>query len=165
MNKWIMIIAFSVVAISAAVCVVGWMLLNNPKTVGTTIKEDDFKEFYYTYSTTVNPPEFQRYRIYIENGKKMFYHEKREGDKVFLTEDDITVSGEIELSSKEWETFWSFISGGTVENRKESTTSGGSGPWLFLYWNGDKDKCQQFSFADLEKENGFEEFCEELKNR
>ena len=27
----------------------------------------------------------------IDNGRKMFYHEKREGDSVFLTEEDITV--------------------------------------------------------------------------
>lgn len=35
----------------------------------------------------------------------MFYHEKREGNKVFLTEEDITVSGAIELTDKEWEEF------------------------------------------------------------
>lgn len=160
MMKWI-IITLSVVA----VCAFGWMLSNNPKIVGKTIKENDFKEFYYTYSTTVNPPEFQRYRIYSENGKKMFYHEKREGDKVFLEEEDITTSGTIELTSEEWETFWSYISGGTVENRNERTTSGGAGPWLYLYWNGDKNKCQEFSFADSKKEMKFEEFCVKLKNR
>lgn len=161
MKKLIIIIALLIVAI----CVFGWMLSNNPKTVGKTINEGDFKEFYYTYSTTVNPPEFQRYRIYTENGKRMFYHEKREGDKVFLTEEDITVSGKIELTAEEWETFWSYISGGTVKNRSESTASGGSGPWLYLYWNGDKDKCQEFTFANSEKEAEFEEFCVELKSR
>lgn len=88
MNKWIIIIVFSIVAIF----VLGWVLSNNPKIVGKTIKESDFKEFYYTYSSTTNPPEFQRYRIYIENGKRMFYHEKREGDNVFLTEEDIIFS-------------------------------------------------------------------------
>lgn len=161
MNKWIIIIVFSIVAIF----VLGWVLSNNPKIVGKTIKESDFKEFYYTYSSTTNPPEFQRYRIYIENGKRMFYHEKREGDNVFLTEEDITVSGKTELTSKEWEEFWNCIVGGTVENRQEDTSSGGSGPWLYLYWNGDKDKCQQFTFADLEKKVKFEEFCVGLVNR
>lgn len=161
MKKWIVVIVFSIVAI----CAFGWVLLNSPKTVGKNIKEKDFKEFYYTYSTTVNPPEFQRYRIYIDGDKKMFYHEKREGDTVFLTEEDITVSGEIELTSKEWDTFWSYIDGGTVRNRTEKITSGGSRPWLYLYWNGDRDKCQEFTFADLEKEMEFEKFCLELKSR
>lgn len=135
------------------------------KIVGKAIKEDNFKEFYYTYSTTVNPPEFQRYRFYIEDGKKMFYHEKREGNKVFLTEEDITVSGTIELAAQEWEAFWNYISGGTVKNRKENTSTGGSGPWLYLYWDGDKNKCQEFTFADFEKLAEFEEFCMKLKSR
>lgn len=161
MKKFIIMIVLFI----AAVCAFGWMLSNHPKTVGKTVKEGDFKEFYYTYSTTVNPPEFQRYRIYIENGKRMFYHEKREGDKVFLTEEDITVSGETELTSEEWEAFWSYLSGGTVENRKESADSGSSGPWLYLYWNGDKNKCQKFIFADSEKETEFEAFCAGLKSR
>lgn len=161
MKKLIMIITPSI----AAVCALGWMLLNIPKIVGKTIKEDDFKEFYYTYSTTVNPPEFQRYRIYTDNGRKMFYHEKREGDKVFLTEEDITVSGKVELTEQEWNTFWDCLSGGTVENRKESVTSGNPGPWLYLYWNGDRNKCQEFTFADAEKKAKFEEFCVKLKSR
>jgi len=161
MNKWFVIIPLSIVVI----CALGWLLYNRPKTVGKTIKEDDFKEFYYTYATTVNPPEFQRYRIYMESGKRMFYHEKREGNKVFLTEEDITVSGETELSAQEWEVFWNCISGGSVKNRKESTDSGQSGPWLYLYWNGDRNKCQEFTFADLERANAFEEFCMRMKTK
>lgn len=161
MHKLIIVIAAFIATIGA----MGLMLLKNTKTVGKSIKEDDFKEFYYTYSTTVNPPEFQRYRIYIENGKRMFYHEKREGDHVFLTEEDITVSGEFELTSEEWETFWNCISGGRVENRKESTASGGSGPWLYLYWNGDKNKCQEFTFADAAKEKELIEFFKAMENK
>lgn len=162
MKKLIIVILLSMLAIYMA----GYVLLGNPKTVGKKIKESDFKEFYYTYSTTVNPPEFQRYRIYTaENGKRMFYHEKREGNNVFLTEEDITVSGEKELTSEEWETFWSYISGGRVRNRRESITAGRAKPWLYLYWNGDKDKCQEFTFADSKKETEFEEFCVRLKNK
>ena len=41
------------------------------KAVGKQITKDRFKDFYYTYSTTVNPPEFRRYRFYIiENALK-----------------------------------------------------------------------------------------------
>lgn len=158
MKKMMIIIALSV----AAVCVFGWALSNTPKTVGKNIREKDFKEFYYTYSTTVNPPEFQRYRLYTENGRKMFYHEKREGDRVFLTEEDITVSGAIELTAEEWETFWGCLSGGTVRNRKESVTSGRAAPWLYLYWSGDKNKCQEFTFENPGKEAEFEELCAAL---
>ncbi len=38
------------------------------KTVGKQITKDKFKEFFYTYSATVNPPEFQRYRFFVEDG-------------------------------------------------------------------------------------------------
>lgn len=156
-------IIIAVVASVAIIGVLGWMLLNNQKNSGKSIKEEDFKEFYYTYSSTVNPPEFQRYRVYIEDGRKMFYHEKREGDKVFLTEEDITVSGKRELTSEEWKKFWSYMSEGTVKDRTEDTSTGGSGPWLYLYWNGDDNKRQEFSFADSEKLTEFEEFCVNLK--
>lgn len=151
------------VLLIAGTFVFGWVLLSKPKTVGKSIREADFKEFYYTHSSTVNPPEFQRYRIYVENGRKLFYHEKREGDTVFLTEADITESGETELTDEEWATFWSCIVGGTVENRKERVTAGGPGPWLYLYWDGDRDRCQEFTFADREKQAEFEEFCVRLK--
>lgn len=133
------------------------------KTVGDDIKEDDFREFFYTYSKTVNPPEFQRYRFYIEDGKYMFYHEKREGDNVFLTEDDITISGVKELTEEECNKFFKLISGGNVRNRREDDTTGGSGPWLYLYWNGDEGKCQEFSFKENDDLFEFEEFCIELK--
>lgn len=132
------------------------------KIVGKQIPKDKFKDFYYTYSTTVNPPEFQRYRFYMEDGKAFFYHEKREGNNTFLTEEDITVSGTKELTNEEWETFWKLIDGGNVEKRKENTNSGNSGPWLYLYWDGDKDIYQEFTFSEYESVYEFEAFCEKL---
>ncbi len=132
------------------------------KTVGKKITKEKFKDFYYTYSTTVNPPEFQRYRFYMEDGKAFFYHEKREGNKVFLTEEDITVCGTKELTGEEWDTFWNLISGGNVAKRKEYVTAGNSGPWLYLYWNGDKDVYQEFSFKEHETLYEFEAFCKTL---
>lgn len=132
------------------------------KSVGKQISKDKFKEFYYTYSTTVNPPEFQRYRFYLEDGKAFFYHEKREGNNTFLTEEDITVSGTRELTNEEWDTFWKLIDGGNVVNRKENTNTGDSGPWLYIYWDGDKNSCQKFSFREDELVYDFVEFCEGL---
>lgn len=135
------------------------------KVVGRDVSKDSFNEFYYTYSKTVNPPKFQRYRFYMEDGKPMFYHEKREGEKVFLTEEDITVCGTMELSDEEWMTFWDYMCSGRVKKRENSVTSGGSGPWLYLYWDGDKEKYQQFSFNEEGMVLGFEEFCEGLKEK
>ncbi|MDO4189403.1 MAG: hypothetical protein Q4D29_10485, partial [Lachnospiraceae bacterium] len=132
------------------------------KVVGKKITKDKFKDFYYTYATTVNPPEYQRYRFYVEGGKTFFYHEKREGNNTFLTEEDITVCGTKELSSEEWDKFWNLIDGGSVRKRKESADSGNSGPWLYLYWEGDKNTWQEFSFKEYEDMQEFEEFCKGL---
>lgn len=129
------------------------------------IKQEAFKKFYYTYSSTAFPPEFQRYLFAVDNGKATFYHEKREGETVFLKEKDITVSGTLELSADEWQTFWDFLKKGTVHKRIESTTSGDAGPWLFLYWDGDKDVNQEFEFTNYSTLRAFETFCIELKKK
>ena len=59
---------------------------NGPKTVGTDVKMPDITEFYFTYSSSTYPPEFQRYRFLVKNGAHLFHHEKREGDHWPLTE-------------------------------------------------------------------------------
>ena len=134
------------------------------KTVGKDIAIEDISEFYYTYATSTYPPDYQRYLFYVDNGTSMFYHEKREGDHWPLSEDDITISGSIELSEEEWSYFFSLLKDGKVKKRSESADSGRSGPWLYLYWNGDRSKYQEFSFASWDAEVSFEEFCVELKN-
>lgn len=133
--------------------------------IGKDIHPAKFREFYYTVSSTTDPPKFQRYRFYIANGKPAFYHEKREGKKVFLTERDITVSGTIPLAAADWEKFWSLLAGGTVSDRVELETTGGSGPWLYLYWDGDKGKKQVYEFPDSGALLAFENFCLDLKAR
>ena len=70
---------------------------NGPKTVGTDVKMPDITEFYFTYSSSTYPPEFQRYRFLVKNGAHLFHHEKREGNHWPLTEKDITVTGTKEL--------------------------------------------------------------------
>ena len=132
-------------------------------TVGKDISIGDVTDFYYTYSTSTNPPEFQRYRFYLKEGKPTFYHEKREGNRWPLTEQDVTVSGGRQLSEQEWVEFFDALKGGTVRNREEHTESGGSGPWLFLYWKGDRSKCQEFSFANYGARQAFESLCSRLK--
>ena len=51
-----------------------------------------------------------------------------------------------------------------VEKRKEHLESGSSGPWLFLYWNGDRSKYQEFSFPSWGARKSFEEYCVRLKD-
>ncbi len=137
----------------------GTGLLSSSKTVGKQVKEADITEFYFTRSGSTNPPTFQRYRLYAENSARYFYHEKREGDHWPLVESDITVSGTKELSDEEWNMFYSLLEGGTVRDRSENLDSGGDGPWLYLYWKGDRSKTQEYSFASYGKEKEFEDAC------
>ena len=131
--------------------------------VGTDIKQSDITEFYYTYDSSVNPPEFQRYRFYAEDGSFFFYHEKREGDHWPLREEDATVKGTLSLSEAEWQEFYSYLEEGYVTKREESIESGDSGPFLFLYWKNDKGTMQVFHFASYEKQKAMEAFCINLK--
>jgi hypothetical protein len=56
------------------------------------------------------------------------------------------------------------LNGGIVKKRNQSVETGDSGPWLYLYWNGDGDKYQAFSFATLNERNALEKLCEKLVN-
>ena len=136
--------------------------VKNELIVGKDIKKGDITDFYYTVDASTNPPHFQRYRFYAENGKCYFYHEKREGDHWPLTEEDATVKGTVELNTAQWDEFFSLLEGGTVIKRQVSTESGGSGPWTYLYWKKDLGEYQEFSFETLEKRGAFEEMCMKL---
>lgn len=129
------------------------------KTAGKDFLLSDITEFYYTVSTSTDPPHYQRYRFYTEDGKHMFYHETREGGGWPQTEKDITASGTVTLTDDQWQRFLDLIKGGTVRKREESLDDGDSGPWLYLYWNGDKSKYQEYSFPSYGDLLAFEEFC------
>ena len=131
-------------------------------TVGDEIAAADVTEFYYTVAGSTNPPDYQRYRFSVEDGRYLFYHETRAGDHWPLTEADITVSGSKELTAAEWAEFWALLDGGQVRSREDDASAGGSGPWLYLYWQGDRDRYQQFSFADAGRLAAFEDFCRAL---
>ena len=149
---------------TAVLCAVILLGFNGSKTVGKNIKIDDVNDFYYTVDASTNPPHFQRYRFYAENGKYYFYHEKREGDHWPLTGEDVTVSGTVELTNDQWQQFFDCINGGKVIKRQEHLESGGRGPWLYLYWKKDKGTIQEFSFESLEKRRAFEQLCLILKS-
>lgn len=131
------------------------------RTVGTDIDVNDITDFYYTEENINYDAYYQRYRFYVEDGRHMFFHETRErrNDYGPCTEEDTTLTGTIELTDDQWGTFTGLVSGGMVRAREESADSGSSGPWLYLYWTGDKGKYQMFSFASYENEKKFEDFC------
>lgn len=135
---------------------------NRELAVGTDISEKDITEFFYTYSSSAYPPSYQRYRFYKEEEAYHFYHEKREGNDWPLTEEHTTLSGSAELSEEEWTEFLRCLNGGEVKGRTESSEAGGSGPWLYLYWEGDRGKYREFTFLSAAAETAFEELCAEL---
>ena len=143
----------------------GGLFVFGSKTVGKEIREADITEFYYTLSGSTYPPDYQRYHFYTEGGKVWFYHEKREGTRWPLQEEDITRSGKKELDEKQKGTLFACLKGGTVKARSEDASAGGRGPWLYLYWKGDRGKVQEFSFASYEQRLAFEKFCGGLIGR
>lgn len=151
----------SVIAV-AAVIISLILFGSKEKMVGKEIAPDDITEFFYTFSSSAYPPVYQRYRFYTENGKYIFYHEKREGKTWPLKESDITYSVSVHLSAEEWSEFLELLNGGKAKKREEAVGAGNLSPALFLYWNGDRSKYQEFSFASLNVQQKFEEFCAAL---
>lgn len=135
--------------------------------VGKDIKIEDVNDFYYTYSHINFNPVYQRYRFYVENNKYMFFHDKREkkNEYGYLTEKDSVRNGTFEISKQDFETFFDFLKEGTVIKRQESTTTGDSGPWMYLYWKNDKGKIQEFSFKSYDTKERFVNYCEKLISR
>lgn len=136
-------------------------LFSKKMIVGTDIDFDDINDFYYTEENINYDAYYQRYRFYVEDGKHMFFHETRERKDEYgpCTEEDTVQIGTIELSDDQWSEFTDLVKGGTVKAREDTADSGGSGPWLYLYWTNDKSKYQQFSFDSYGTEAKFEEFC------
>ena len=132
--------------------------------VGKDIKEDDINEFYYTKENINYDAYYLRYLFYVEDGKHMFFFEERErkGDYGPTGDEDVKAKAEFELTDDEWSDFFEIIKGGEVKAREENTETGGSGPWTYLYWSGDKDRYQQYSFESYGSQKEFESFCEAL---
>ena len=144
----------------------GCRTLRSEWIVGKDIKKEDITEFYYTDSATTNPPRFQRYHFYVENGIYLFTHEKREGEDIFPTEKDITETGSLELTEEEWNKFFELINSGVVTKRSDITNlNDGTSKDLFLYWNNDKNDSQVFNFESSNKMLEFEKYCLVLKEK
>jgi len=150
---------------AAVIAVIVLLLIlsaNKARVVGKNLAAQDITEFYYTDAASTNPPMYQRYHFYKEGNICKFYHEKREGSSWPLTESDITLSGRMELSQEEWAALIRCLEGGKVKRREEKVESGSTGPALYLYWNGDKGRYQEFSFSSLNEKTAFEQMCAEL---
>ena len=155
MRRWFLLFIFLLMCVPAAgVCA--------EISVGTDITAEDITDFYYTYSTSTDPPFYQRYRFYMEDGKKLFYHETREGGGWPQTEEDITLSGTVILTEADWSAFFACICNGEVNPHNDEILDGDSGPWMYLYWTGDEGQHQEFTFASPEKRFEFEKLCSRL---
>ncbi|MBR0464259.1 MAG: hypothetical protein IJJ23_07730 [Clostridia bacterium] len=135
------------------------------KIVGIDVPFEDIEDFYYTYDASTAPPRFQRYRFYVEDGKRYFYHETREGGGWPQTEEDVTCSGTAELTDDQWAAFCDLLSGGVASERDETIVDGDAGPWLFIYWRGGEEDGREFSFEEPGTMLAFEAFCVELKEK
>ena len=123
------------------------------------IKINEITDFYYTYDASTVPPHYQRYRFYKADGKYYFYHETREGGGWPQTEDDITESGTIELTEEDWQTFFSYLKGGTAKQPDEDVVSGDAGPWTYIYQGNGQE---EYVFQSYTTRLAFEEYCEGL---
>ena len=139
-------------------------ILKGKMIVGDDIALNEIKEFYYTYENINYDACYLRYRFYKENSKLMFFYEKRERPNDYgpATESDTTAKGEIELTQEQCSEFCELVKGGIVKKRGDNANSGDCGPWLYLYWKGDKDKYQEFTFESISKELDFEDYCSQL---
>ena len=127
------------------------------------INSDDLNEFYYTYENINYNACYQRYLFHVVEGKRMFFHEKRErpNDYGWTDENDVTRKGDFELTDEEWLKFLELIKDGEVRKRTEDVTDGGSGPWMYIY-AGKDTVGKEYYFPSYEVRLEFEAFCETL---
>lgn len=123
------------------------------------LRPEDIEDFYYTYDSSTAMPVYQRYRFYVEDGKYFFYHETREGGGWPQTEEDITASGTVELTEKEWMDFFGFLEGGTVREPEDEVLDGDAGPWTYIYRGNGQE---EYEFPSYAARLAFEEYCEGL---
>lgn len=171
-KKTVIIIAAVICAAAVLIAVFGSSMGSarmfglGKKVVGKGIKPAEITDFYYTVDDWHIPPHYQRYRFYLEGGKPMFFHETRDGEgtkDLPLTEKNTTRTGVTEITDEDWQTFLSLVDKGAVTSRDAlEPTSGGSGPWTYIYWNKDKGKMQVFSFETDDKLDRFVAFSEEI---
>ena len=110
------------------------------KYVGKDIAEKDITDFCYTFDVPLEVSEYQRYRFWTEDGKKLFFHETRRGGSWPLTEEYTVKSGTVALTDEEWAAFLSCLQDGMADAPDPEPVDGDSGPWMQLYWTGDEGR-------------------------
>lgn len=127
-------------------------------------KEENFMDFYYTVENINYNAFYQRYRVYEEDGKHMFFHETRqvEDDYGPATEKDTTLKGSFELTDEEWKEFLGLLERGNASPREEDPVDGDSGPWLYLYLKDGDPEGYEFSFSSYGDLKEFEDWCARL---
>ena len=138
------------------------------KIAGSKVSAADVVDFYYTYEWIGYNAEYQRYRFYVEDGKRMFFHESRKVEEDYgpATEKNTTAIGTIELDQEEWDKFLDLIKEGKIHKPEESTSTGDSGPWMYLYHVKGKDiNRMAYEFGSYGEKLEFEEFCKSLASK
>lgn len=125
------------------------------------LEAENFRDFYYTEENINYNAFYQRYRVYDEDGKHMFFHETRqvENDYGPATEKDTTLKGCFELTKEEWEKFLGFLERGSASSRQDDPVDGDSGPWLFLYLKDGDPEGYVYSFSTCGTLKEFEDWC------
>ena len=135
-----------------------------PKWVGKQIPFRDVTAFVYTRASSTNPPEHTRWHLMLQNGTPVLMYEQRTGNHWPLTGEDISASSTVTLTQTQWQTLLHCLQGGQVIRRTENPETGDSGPFMYLYWQGDRDSIRQFTFASHEREQQFLTLCRQYVN-
>ena len=130
--------------------------------VGKDVAIEDITDFYYTYETPYAVSVYQRYRFYVEDGRKLLFHESRQGGAWPQTEEDTVCTGTVVLTEDDWSAFFECLRGGTVDRRSDDALSGDDGPWTYLYWTGDGGEVQEYAFPSAKSRLAFEALCSRL---
>lgn len=131
------------------------------KIVGKKIKKEDVKAFFYTLSSSAYPAKCETYVFYTQKDEYKFECNKKEGKHFPLLDGDVVFSTEKTVSDVVWNTLFECLQGGKVTKRKAHLETGVLLS-LYLYWEGDRDKWQEFSFETLGKKLEFERLCQML---
>ena len=137
--------------------------------VGEGIPKEDITEFTYTISNSTNPPRYEQYRFFMEDGayRFSFVQENVAGDTGSRSGELASASGTLELTDTEWDELYDCLEGGSAKKKEEdrNAETGGTYYTYQLYWNGDREKYRKFSFASSRRESEFEALCEDYVAR
>ncbi len=139
-------------------------LFKRDRLVGKHIKREAVLELFYTVENIHYGAFYQRYHFYREGEGFVFEHETRERPDNYgpTTKEDVTGAGSLHLTDPEAARFYELLCGGRVKKRETAKETGDRGPWIYLYWKGDKKTYQSFDFPSPEKLGAFVAFCQSL---